>query len=87
MGNPSLDFSSPELARVVTAWSKLPSPLKAAILAIIESSAKTIVCELDAHRLAHQNTTILGTDPFTASAIGLGTILTRRPRSGVETTT
>ena len=30
--------SSPELSQVVTAWDKLPAPLKAAILAIINSA-------------------------------------------------
>jgi hypothetical protein len=30
--------SSPELSQVVTAWEKLPAPLKAAILAIIKSA-------------------------------------------------
>jgi hypothetical protein len=29
--------SSPELSQVVTAWDKLPAPLKAAILAIVKS--------------------------------------------------
>jgi hypothetical protein len=32
------DLSCPELARVVAVWSKLPAPLKAAILAIVNSS-------------------------------------------------
>jgi hypothetical protein len=31
--------SSPELSQVVTAWEKLPAPLKAAILAIVKSAA------------------------------------------------
>jgi hypothetical protein len=34
-----LDSSSPDLAKVVEAWPNLPGPLKAAILAIIDSSA------------------------------------------------
>jgi hypothetical protein len=29
-----------DLARVVTAWDKLPSPLKAAILAIVDAAGK-----------------------------------------------
>jgi hypothetical protein len=33
-----LDSSSPDLAKVVAAWSKLSAPLKAAILAIIATS-------------------------------------------------
>ena len=30
--------SSPELSQVVTAWAKLPAPLKAAILAIVKTA-------------------------------------------------
>ena len=30
--------SYPDLARIVTAWAKLPAPLKAAILAIVKSA-------------------------------------------------
>jgi hypothetical protein len=30
--------SSPELSQVVTAWEKLPAPLKAAILAIVKTA-------------------------------------------------
>jgi hypothetical protein len=33
-----LDSSSPDLAKVVAAWSKLSAPLKAAILAIVATS-------------------------------------------------
>jgi hypothetical protein len=33
-----LDSSSPDLAKVVAAWSKLSAPLKAAILAIIATN-------------------------------------------------
>jgi hypothetical protein len=35
----------PELAKVVSAWSKLPAPLKAAILAIVQSSSPGEPCE------------------------------------------
>jgi hypothetical protein len=31
------DSASPDLAKVVASWEKLPAPLKAAILAIIKS--------------------------------------------------
>jgi hypothetical protein len=37
-GTQSQVAACPQLAQVVTAWAKLPAPLKAAILAIVNSS-------------------------------------------------
>ena len=34
------DIASPDLARVVAAWEKLPQALKSAILAIVDSATK-----------------------------------------------
>lgn len=38
LGTQAKVTACPDLARIVTVWSKLPAPLKAAILAIVNSS-------------------------------------------------
>jgi hypothetical protein len=38
LGTQATVASCPQLAQVVTVWSKLPAPLKAAILAIVNSA-------------------------------------------------